>query len=62
MFYLKHTIDPSDKQQYNQLAGSATENVTKLGLAGERKQVVERSQLGKFLSSYDFNRQTLLDG
>jgi len=29
----------------------------KLGLASERKQVVERSQLRKLLSSGDFNRQ-----
>ena len=56
---LKHTIDhdQSVKQQYNQLAGSATKNVTKLGLASERIQEVERSQLRKLLSSDDFNRQ-----
>jgi len=30
-----HTIDQSVKQQYNQLPGSATKNVTKPGLASE---------------------------
>jgi len=39
------------------LAGSVTENVTKLGLASVRMQVVERSQLRKLPSSNNIDRQ-----
>jgi len=39
------------------LAGSVTENVTKLSFASERMQAAERSQLRRLLSSVDFNRQ-----
>jgi len=40
------------------LAGSVTENVTKLSYASERMQAAERSQLrSRLLSSDDFNRE-----
>ena len=55
VYYIKNIQTIS--QINNQLAGSATENVTKLSLASMRMQVVERSQLCKLLSSDDFNRQ-----
>ena len=40
-----YTNDQLVRQHYNQLAGSVTENVSKLSLASERMQAVERSQL-----------------
>ena len=45
------------KQRYSQIAGSVTENVTKLSFASERMQAAERSQLrSRLQSSKDFNR------
>jgi len=39
------------------LAGSPTENVTKLSFTRERMQAAERSKLRRLLSSDDFNRR-----
>ena len=39
------------------MAGSSTENVTKLSFASERMQAAERSQLRRLLFSDDFNRR-----
>jgi len=43
MLYFNHAIVQSVKQQYNQLASSAIENVTKLSFASERMQAAERA-------------------
>jgi len=54
---INHTNDQLIKQNYNQLAGSVTENATKLSFASKRMQTAECPQLRSLLSSDDFNRQ-----